>query len=217
MRQSLEGEGAWLLSEISNFNVPVKRRSFPKEASFALRDALDHTLSLAVSLHKDSPLAMSAFTLFILFPRLLLRPLPNGCQGRVAEAVMRKRCDLLLAGHIQLLVRDSHEAQTDKISTFTNAASTDTPSFSKTARAAILAGAGQVGRACKVAFTYGLETHPEVAAKFLKKLTLQARHSHIASHTSTVKPAKILISSKALTDAFSGMPKQSAAHRDGRT
>ena len=53
------------------------------------------------------------------------------------------------------------------------AALEDTVSFSKTARVAILAGAGEVGRACKVAFTFGLETDPEVAAKFLKKLTLQ--------------------------------------------
>ena len=79
MRRSPEGEEAWLLSEISCFNVPVKRRSFPKEASLALRDALDYTLSLALSLHKNSPLALSAYSLFILFPRLLLRPLPNGC------------------------------------------------------------------------------------------------------------------------------------------
>ncbi len=74
-----------------------------------------------------------------------------------------------------------------------------------------------MGRACKVAFTYGLETDPDVAAKFMKKLTLHARHPHIAPHTSTIKPAKNLISSKALTDAFSGMPKQSDAHRDGWT
>ena len=59
------------------------------------------------------------------------------------------------------------------------AASEDTVSLSKTARAAILAGVGEVGRACKVAFNFGLETDPEVAAKFLKKRTLQARHNHI--------------------------------------
>ncbi len=57
-------------------------------------------------------------------------------------------------------------------------ASSDTVTFSKTTRAAILAGAGEVGRACKVAFSYGIETDPEVAAKFLKKLKLQNRHNH---------------------------------------
>jgi hypothetical protein len=76
-------------------------------------------------------------------------------------------------------------------------------SFSKTLRAAILAGAGEAGRACKVAFTYGLETVPEVAAKFLKKLTLQACHNHITLHSSTFKPAKNLIPAKAVSEAFS--------------
>ena len=49
MRRSPEGEGGWLLSEISNFNVPVKRRCFPKDASLALRDTLDDTLFGSIS------------------------------------------------------------------------------------------------------------------------------------------------------------------------
>jgi hypothetical protein len=56
-----------------------------------------------------------------------------------------------------------------------------------------------------------------VAAKFLKKLTLQARHNHITPHTSTFKPAKNLIPAKAILEAFSGMPKKFVAHRDGWT
>ena len=87
--------------------------------------------------------------------------------------------------------------------------------FSKTARAAIRASVGEAGRAFKVAFTYGLETDPVVAAKFLKKLALHARHLHITPHTSTLKPAKNLISLKAITNSFSEMPKQSSSHRDG--
>ena len=51
----------------------------------------------------------------------------------------------------------------------------------------------------------------------MKKLTLQSRHSHIAPHTSTLKPAKNSIPAKALSEAFSGMPTKSAAHRDGWT
>ncbi len=96
-----------------------------------------------------------------------------------------------------------------------NSASTDTAVFLKTARAALLAGAGEVGRACKVAFTYGLETDPLVAAEFLRKLTLQSRHSHIALHTSSITTAKNLIPLKAVTDAFTRMPKLSSARRDG--
>jgi hypothetical protein len=74
-----------------------------------------------------------------------------------------------------------------------------------------------VGRACKVAFTFGIETDPEGAAKFLKKLTLQSRQSHITPHSSTLKPAKNLIPAKAVSQAFSGMPKKFNAQRDGWT
>ncbi len=81
MLNSTGGETKWLLTAISIYNVPVKRRNFPKEASRLLREALDETLSLARSLHRSSPLAFSVFALSVLFPRRLLRPLPDGCQG----------------------------------------------------------------------------------------------------------------------------------------
>ncbi len=141
MLHSQGGEKNLLLTEISGFNVPVKRRSFPKEASEILCDSLDSVLSLAVSLHKFSPLAYSAYSLFVLFPRLLLRPLPNGCKGRFADAALRKRCALFLEGNISQLLVDSHEVQTDKATVAMNAASSDSVSFSKTARVVILAGA----------------------------------------------------------------------------
>jgi hypothetical protein len=76
---------------------------------------------------------------------------------------------------------------------------------------------GEVGRACKVAFTYGVESDPEVAASFLAKLTLPARHAHISPHTSGRRPARNVIPLQAVSDAFSRMPKKSAAHRDGWT
>jgi hypothetical protein len=78
MMTSAGGE-KWLLDEIALFNVPIKRRIFPKEASRIPREALDETLSMALSLHGSSPLGFSAFFLFALFPRPLLRPLPDGC------------------------------------------------------------------------------------------------------------------------------------------
>ena len=52
-------------------------------------------------------------------------------------------------------------------------ASAPKSSFSKTARVAILARAGAVGRVCMLAFSYGLESDPVVAAEFFAKLTLQ--------------------------------------------
>ena len=73
------GEECWLLNKISSFNVPVKIRSFPKEASEALREAQDITHSFVLSLHKSSHMGFSAAALFVLFPRLILRPLPEGC------------------------------------------------------------------------------------------------------------------------------------------
>jgi hypothetical protein len=95
-----------------------------------------------------------------------------------------------VTGDIGRLLTDSYEAQTDRVTARVLAASEDAVSFSKTARAAILAGAGEMGRASKIVFTFGLETDPEVAAKFLKKLTIQARNNHIAPHSFTLSPRR---------------------------
>ena len=94
---------------------------------------------------------------------------------------------------------------------------TSTTTLSKTARAAILAGTRAVGRACKIAFAYGIETDPMIAAEFLSKLTIKDKHTHIPAHDPKVKPPTNLIPIKTLTDAFSGMPKKSASHPDGWT
>jgi hypothetical protein len=67
MLYSPEGVESWLLNEIYCYNVHVKRRCFPKEASKALRETMDEVLSLALSLHKSSPLVFIAFALFALF------------------------------------------------------------------------------------------------------------------------------------------------------
>jgi hypothetical protein len=74
-----------------------------------------------------------------------------------------------------------------------------------------------VDRACKIAFSFGLESDPIVAAEFLAKLTLQKRHDHIPIYVSKVTPAPSHIPLKSVSDAFSGMPKRSAAHTDGWT
>ena len=66
-------------------------------------------------------------------------------------------------------------------------------------------------------FSYGLETDPEVAAKVLSRLNRSERHTHIAPHVPTVIPAKNRIPVKAVTEAFTKMPKKSAAHRNGWT
>ena len=53
-----------------------------------------------------------------------------------------------------------------------------------------------------------------MAASFLSKLTLQARHSYVPLHPSSIKPAKNSISLTIVAEAFSRMSKKSAAHRD---
>ena len=158
MRYSGGGEKKWLLDEISLFNVPVRRRCFPKEASRLLREALDETHSLALSLHNSSPLAFNAFSLVVLFPRLLLCPLPDGGHGSFAAATLARRCNLLWEEKLSVLLTESHEAHTERLAKLIKAASTSASksTFSKKARAAILSGAGAVGRACKLAFSYGM-------------------------------------------------------------
>jgi hypothetical protein len=90
MLHSSEGEVKWMLNEIFGYNVPVKRRCFPKETSKALREALDETLSLSFSLHKSSPLAMSAFALFGLYlPEIASTPPPGRLSGQ-----LRGNCSL---------------------------------------------------------------------------------------------------------------------------
>ncbi len=74
-----------------------------------------------------------------------------------------------------------------------------------------------MGRAYKLAFSYNLEPDPEVASKLLSKLTLKARQAHIPAHVPKVKPLPNRIPLKAITYAFSGIPKRSAAHMDGWT
>jgi hypothetical protein len=68
-----------------------------------------------------------------------------------------------------------------------------------------------------LAFTYGVEADPKVAANFLAKLNLQAMHSHVPLHPSSLKLAKNSIPLTSVAEAFSKMPKNSAAHRDGWT
>jgi hypothetical protein len=129
----------------------------------------------------------------------------------VSAAALSRRCKLIREGDIDSLVKEARDAQTARVAK----ASAPKASFSKTARVAILAKAGAVGRACKLAFSYGMESDSVVAAEFLAKLTLHQRHSHIPVYESKVVPRPNNIPLKSVTDAFSGMPKKSAAHKDG--
>jgi hypothetical protein len=115
------------------------------------------------------------------------------------------------------MINDAHEAHIERVRGQSTAASAQPHDISKIARAAALAGVGELGRACKVAFTYGVEADHEVAASFLAELTLQTRHSHMPLHPSSLKPAKNSIPLIGVSEAFFKMPKKSAAHQDGWT
>ena len=126
---------------------------------------------------------------------------------------------MLREGKLSVLLTEAHDAHTGRVAKALKASATSASSstFSKTARAAILAGAEAVGRACKLAFSYGLESDPAVAAKFPAKLALGTKHAHIQAYVPKIEPPRNCIPLKAVTNAFSGMPKKSAAHRDGWT
>jgi hypothetical protein len=137
-----------------------------------LREALGTSLSFALSLHTTSILAFNASALFFLFPRLILRTLPEGCQERLVAAALLDSCKKLPVRDVTGLIYDAREALTERFRGRTYVASTQPHSFSKIARASALAGARELGRACKVAFTCGIEADREVATSFLAKLTL---------------------------------------------
>ena len=122
---------------------------------------------------KFSALAFSSHAIFVMFPRLVLRPLPNGCRGGLAAAALSRRRTLLREGDIDTLLKEAHDAQTVRVASALADASAPKSSFSTIVMAAILAKAGAVGRACKLAFSDGMESDPVVAAEFLAKLTLQ--------------------------------------------
>ncbi len=75
-----------------------------------------------------------------------------------------------------------------------------------------------VGHSYKIAFSFGREKEPKVAAKILNNLMLQERHSHIQIYELKVRPPASCIQLKDGTNDFSEMPiKKSAAHHDGWT
>ncbi len=70
-----------------------------------------------------------------------------------------------------------------------------------------------------MAFSYGTESDPIVAATFLAKLTRTVPHTHVPMPPSSFKTAFLPVPIKAVTYAFThtGMPKKSAPHKDGLT
>jgi len=126
----------------------------------------------------------------------------------IAADALARRCSLLREVDVGTLLKEANDAQSTRVANTLVEALALNPSFSKTAWAATLSRAGAMERACKLAFSYGLESDPVVAAEFVAKITLQHRHSHIQIYESKVAPLPNGIPLKSVTDAFSGMPKK---------
>jgi len=136
---------------------------------------------------------------------------------RVSRRNSFTKSTLLRHGDLLSLLKEAHEVHTVRDTNALAEATAPKTSFSKTVRATILSKAGAVGRAFKHVFSYGMEYDPVIAADFLAKLTLHHQDSQIPIYDSKVVPRSNCIPLKAGTNAFSGMPKNSAADRDGWT
>ena len=119
-------------------------------------------------------------------------------------------------GQIEDLLREAHDSQVTRVACRFHALTQPPQTFPQTARAVALAGCLAVGKACKLAFSYGTESDPIVAAtlSFLAKLTRTLPHTHVSMPPSTFKTAFLPVPIKVVTNAFTCMPKKSAPHRD---
>jgi hypothetical protein len=93
------------MHELPQFNVKINRTSFPAESREIIFTALDDVLKLAICIPQEDPLAFSAYTAFILFPRLILRSLPPGCKGKHASFAFKPRYDMLMDGRVSELTK----------------------------------------------------------------------------------------------------------------
>ena len=153
--------------------------AFVKESKELIFSALDAVMKLAVAIHQEGPLAFSAYSAFVPFPRMILRSLPPECEGRHASLAFEERYGKLMDGRVSEFIREAHESQVTRVARRVNDATLPSRSFSLAARAATLACNGAVGKTCKLAFPYGTETGPDVAATFLAKLTRSTMHTHV--------------------------------------
>ena len=124
---------------------------------------------------------------------------------------------MFMEGQVGDLLKEAHDSQVTRVACRVHALTQPSKTFPLAARAAALAGCGAAGKACKLAFSYGTESDPAVAATFLAKLTRTVPHTHVPMPPASFKTAVLPVPIKAVTDAFTGMPKKSAPHRDGWT
>ena len=98
-----------------------------REGLDKILSTLNSILKLANDLPTADPLSEATWSAFALFPRLILRPLPDGTCGKEATKAFAERCDLLLAGDVGRLLADAHASQAAR------RAPASGPAFPKTA------------------------------------------------------------------------------------
>jgi hypothetical protein len=153
-------------------------------------------------------MALPAYAGYVLFPRFILRSLPPSCKGKHATDAFARRCKIFLDGHVAELLHEAHESHFAKVACHVHALTHPAQSFPLIARAALLAGCGAIGKACKFAFSYGTESGPEVVVRFMANLPRTTPHTHVPLPPSSCKFAFVPIPLKAITDMFTGMPKK---------
>jgi hypothetical protein len=207
----------WLTNEISMFNVKINRKTFTRENGEMVDNAHESILGFSKSISHDDSLSFPAYAGYVLFPRLVLRSPPTGCKGKHAATSFARRCTMINNMQIAELLHEAHDSHVMRAACRVHALTNPANTFPLAARAASLASCGATRKACKLAFSYGTEPDPVVAATFLAKLTMTIPHAHVSPPPTAHKSVFVPIPLKVITDAFTGMSKKSAPHRDGWT
>ena len=76
MNSSFEDTTDWLLNELAQFNVKIKRTIIPRKSKEGMLIALEIILELAITIPQEDTLAFSAHKAFGLFPGIVMRSLP---------------------------------------------------------------------------------------------------------------------------------------------
>ena len=196
----------WLLHKLTHFNVKIIGSNFPRESMEIVFSALDTILELTISIPQDDSLSFEAYSAFVLFPRLILRLPPLGCKGKHGALAFVRRSKMMLNGQVSDFLREEHDSHVTRVASRVHALTHMFEIFPRIARVVALVGCGAVGKACKLAISYGTESDPVIVASFLAKVTKMIPYTHAPLPPSSYKIVLVPIPIKVVKDAFTGMP-----------
>jgi hypothetical protein len=157
------------------FNVKINRKTFPRENGDMVHTAHENILGFATSIPQDDPMSFPAYVDYVLFPRLVLRSLPTGCKGKHTTTTFARICTMFNNGQIAELLHEAHNSHVTRVACRVHALNKPANTFSLATRVASLTCCGAVGKACKLAFSYGTESDPVVRGC---NFSSQADHDH---------------------------------------